>query len=271
MMFRNYPYQNEAGEGEGGSGEGEGGEGGDQSLLTPGAGGEGGEGGEVQLQEGEWLMTPTLKGIGDKPEFMLEKFKSLDEQAKSFVELEKKFGAFTGAPDEYKLNIPEGVEGEFDAEDPLLKAGIEFAKKSNMSQAGFDEMVSMWVQNSMGADAQDRDAEIQSLGNNSAQRIQNVTTFLQNNMEADDYAKIEPLMTSANSIQIVEMLVNATAPKNPPIDGGANPDGVTKAGLHELRFAKIEDGPNKGELKIQHDKEYRKQVDAYAHQLLGDG
>lgn len=227
------------------------------------------ESGAPQVKDGEWLMTPTLKGVGDKPEFMLSKFKTMDAQAEAYGELEKKFGAFTGSPDEYTLNMPEGIDGEFDSDDPLLKAGIEFAKESNMSQDAFDKMVSMWMQNSAAMETQERDAEIQSLGKNSAQRIQAVTNFLQNNLEADAYGKIEKLMTSAESVQIVEMLVNATAPKTPPIDGGANPESVTKAKLHEMRFATIQDGRNKGELRVKMDPAYRKEVEAYAEKLLG--
>lgn len=222
------------------------------------------------LSEGEWLVTPTQKGTGTKPEFMLDKFKSLDEQAKGYGELEKKFGAFTGAPDEYKLTVPEGVDGEFDAEDPLLKAGIEFAKESNMSQEAFDKMVGMWIKHSVDGEAQGKEVEIQALGANADARLQTVNNFLENNLDADQYKKIEPLMTTAQSIQIVEMLVNATAPKVPPIGGGDNPEGLTKSKLHELRFALYESGPHKGEMKTKYDVAYRAEVDAYAKKLLGE-
>lgn len=222
-----------------------------------------------QLADGEWMVTPTLKGVGDKPEFMLEKFKSMDAQAQAYGELEKKFGAFTGSPDDYALNMPEGVEGEFDADDPLLKAGIEFAKESNMSQDAFDKMVGMWVSNTAQMDQSDSQAELEALGPNSAQRIQNVTQFLQNNLEAEVYEKMHPLINSADSIQIVEMLVNATAPRIPPINGGSNPDSVSKAGLQAMREQVYSDGPNKGELRFHHDPEFRKEIEAYSTQLHG--
>lgn len=264
------------GEGDQGGGAGEG----DQGAGGEGSGGEGGsllpnlqkdESGNVVLTEGQWLVSDSVLGTGDKPEFMLEKFKTLDAQAKGYSELEKQFGAFTGAPEEYKLNVPEGVEGEFDMEDPMLKAGMEFAKANNMNQEGFDQMVGMFINGQVADQALAKDAEIEALGTNADQRINTVNQFLQNNMEADVYKEIQPLVNSADSVKLLEAVINATAPRVAPIDGGSNPDGFTKAGLAAMREIRVEGGPNDGKLKWHVDSEYRKEVEAYSKNLHGEG
>lgn len=224
----------------------------------------------VALADGEWLLTSDTKGIGDRPDFMLDKFKSLDEQAKSFAELEKKFGGFTGAPDEYALNMPDGFDGEFDKDSDLLKAGIEFAKDSNMSQEGFDKMLCLWV-NDIVANQPNPEAEKMSLGPQAEQRISQVTQFLQNNLDADKYAEISPLMTTADNIKIVEILVNATAPKTAPINGGSNPEGVTASGWEAMMRKTYDDGPHKGQEIQRHDAEYRKECRLYGERLHGTG
>ena len=63
----------------------------------------------------KWYLAEGVAGNGEPPEwFRADKYKTLDEQAKAYVELEKRFGAFTGAPKDgvYKINMPEGFVGE---------------------------------------------------------------------------------------------------------------------------------------------------------------
>lgn len=279
-MFLKFPYQE--GEGEGDQGAGGGGDqgSGDQGNGDQGTGDQGGsllptinkdESGNVVLKDGEWLVSDSVLGTGDKPEFMLDKFKTMGEQAKGYAELQQKFGAFTGAPEEYKLNVPEGLEGEFDMEHPMLKAGMEFAKANGMNQEGFDAMASMFINGEVADRTLAEEAEKLELGNNSEQRIATVNQFLQNNMEAEAYAEVRPLVNSAGSVKLLEAVINATAPRVAPIDGGSNPEGFTKAKLNEMREIRVESGPNQGKLKWHVDPEFRKEVNRYSENLHGAG
>ena len=281
MSFLKHRYMAEEGDQGAGGGGGEGDQGtGDQGTGDQGTGDQGGSllseikkdgDGNIVLGDGEWLVNDSMKGVGDKPEFMLEKFKTLGEQAKGYSELEKQFGAFTGAPEEYKLNIPEGVEGEFDLEHPMLKAGMEFAKANNMNQEGFDQLAAMYINGEIADKTLAEEAERLELGNNSDQRIATVQQFLQNNMEASAYAEVMPLVNSADSVKLLEAVINATAPKVAPIDGGSNPEGFTKAGLKAMREVVVENGPKKGELKWLVDEDFRKEVTQYSKNLHGEG
>jgi len=228
----------------------------------------------LTLGEGEWLQTATQKGIGDKPEWMLDKHKTVEDQAKNYVELEKRFGAFTGTPKEgYKLNLPEGVEGDFDAQDPMLVAATEWATKSGVSQQGFDELITMYINGTIEspeAIEAARNAElIDVLGPNHAQEIQQVSGILTNMMTPDQYEAIKPLVNSPQAVKLVQLMNLASAPKVPPVSGGVNPEGVTKEGLNELRAQRYKDGPHKGERIWQVDPEFRKKVDAYSLALHG--
>ena len=62
----------------------------------------------------------------------------------------------------------------------------------------------------------------------------------------------------------------ASAPKVPPIDGGNNPEGFTKAKLDAMRSERITEGPMKGELRWHKEPEFRKQVEAYSRSLHGE-
>ena len=74
---------------------------------------------------------------------------SIAEQAKAYTELSSKFGAFTGAPEEYaEVVLSDELKElgvEISADDPMLQAAKEFAKESNMSQEGLSGLVNLYA------------------------------------------------------------------------------------------------------------------------------
>ncbi len=73
--------------------------------------------------------------------FMKDKYKSVEEQAKSAFELQKKMGKYWGTPkDEYSL---EGIEG-ITKDDPLLSNLIPAIKELGISQDGFKHLVTQY-------------------------------------------------------------------------------------------------------------------------------
>ena len=77
---------------------------------------------------------------GEKPEWLKDKYKSVEDQAKAYAELEKKFGGFTGSPEgDYEMKVPEGISGEFDMDDPRIASSLavlhcSFAKMHLLSE-----------------------------------------------------------------------------------------------------------------------------------------
>lgn len=193
-------------------------------------------GGEsVKLADGEYFLAEGIKGSGDKPEWYdSERFKSVDQQAKSYLELEKKFGGFTGSPkDGYTL--PEGV----DKDDTLAAEFINMAKELNMSQAGFDKGFEL-LSAQMGVNQEiNQEAELAKLGDNASQRIQNLENALKNKL-GDGYDEVKGLVTTADSIILAEALIKAYAPVKLPIDGGDHPQGLTWADI-EVEMNKKDD------------------------------
>jgi hypothetical protein len=92
----------------------------------------------------EWKWADEILGKGPRPEFLKEKYGSVEDQAKAYLELEKRMGEFKGAPkDGYKFdNLPDG----FSAEDPLLQGFSETFKEMNLSQEGFERVIGKFVE-----------------------------------------------------------------------------------------------------------------------------
>lgn len=98
---------------------------------------------QVNTPEGE-EQTPV---DGERPEWLPEKFKSPEAMAEAYKNLESKFGGFSGAPEDYEVTVPEGVDFQFyEGSDFGVDKFKEFAKESNMSQETFSKAMDFYVQ-----------------------------------------------------------------------------------------------------------------------------
>jgi hypothetical protein len=190
------------------------------------------------LEAGEYFLADGIKGTGEAPEWLnTEKYKSVSEQAKGYSELSKQFGGFKGAPkDGYTL--PEGVEKD----DALYQELEAFATKTNMNGDAFTEAWELLSTQGQVAEEYNQEAELGKLGDNAQQRIKTVESFMKNNLDADTYEQARGLVNNAETIQLVEMLVRATAPTKLPMEGGANPTGLSKEAIEAEMFKKDEHG-----------------------------
>ena len=190
------------------------------------------------LSEGEYFLAEGIKGTGDTPDwYKADKYQSIAEQAKAYNELDKKFGGFKGAPkDGYA--VVEGVESD----DELWKELVAFGERTNMSQDALNDAWDLMSAQEQAVAEVTQEAEIAKLGENAGQRIKNVEGFLKNNLDAETYTKVQDLVTTAESVELVEMLVKATAPTKLPIDGGEHPTGMTWADIEAEMFKKDERG-----------------------------
>ena len=193
---------------------------------------------EPTLSEGEYFLTEGIKGTGDTPEwYKAEKYKSVADQAKAYTELEKKFGGFTGAPkDGYAM--PEGVEQG----DELMDALKGFAEKTNMNQSSFNEAWELLIAQGEAVEEVSAEMEMQRLGDNATDRVKTVEQFMKNNLDNETYEKVRYAVNSAESIELVEALIGATAPAKLPIDGHIEPGGMTWDDIEAEMFRKHENG-----------------------------
>ena len=193
---------------------------------------------EPTLGEGEYFLSEGIKGVGDMPEwYKADKYKSVAEQAKAYTELEKKFGGFTGAPkDGYELY--EGVESD----DALWAELVEFGNKTNMSQSAMNEAWELLTAQEQAIEEVSIEAEMEKLGDNAVERVKVVEQYMKNNLDGDTYERLRYAVNSAESVELVEALVKATAPAKLPIDGYVQPGGVEWSDIEAEMFKKDEHG-----------------------------
>lgn len=162
----------------------------------------------------------------ERPEWLLDKYVTEDrgieaaiaEQARAYTELQKQFGGFTGAPDEYTFELPEGIEGEIDTELDAYQQFTEIAREVNMSQETAQKLFNIFVgyQNQMTEQFQvDFNNEKARLGPQADQRIGAVAQWAQSNLAPEDMPVLESMVMTADQITVLEKLIGKT--RNSPV------------------------------------------------------
>lgn len=259
-------YQEEAG-GEDAAGGG-GDAGGDAAAVAEMAGADGGK---------------DDKG-GDEnaaPEWLLGKYhtegKSIEEatteQAKAYTELSSKFGAFTGAPEDYEISLSEELTESgitMDKDDPMVQEAMKFAKESNMSQDGLNGMLNLYAMqlaSEQQADVDFKAEQMNALGPQGESRIKNIQQWAGKNLDPEMVSNLENMATSVESVKAIERLISMT--RGAPVDAddtNANP-GATAEDVKAMQFEKDEHGNR----KINTDPEFRKRYEKLRDDVFGTG
>ncbi len=133
-----------------------------------------------------------------------------------------------------------------------------------MSADAFVEAWDLLTAQEQAVEEVSQELELEKLGDNAQNRIKNVEGFLKNNLDPDTYDKARALVTTAEDIELVEMLVQATAPVKLPIEGGPNPEGLTMEMIEEEMFKKDEHGNLLRSVNIEHDRKVKRMLEAFA-------
>lgn len=219
-----------------------------------------------------WNYAEGVPGSGEVPEwFKADKYNSIEAQAKAYKDLEGKFGAFTGAPEEYTISLGEELQErgiEITPDDPLYEKAIEFAKNSNMSQDGFNNMINLYAMAKVAegeALEQSKVDEMKALGDQSQTRVDNLVKWGRANLSEDLYQGFEDMATSAAAVQTLERLVAMTrsAPISP--DAMQPQGGVSAEEVRKMQF-ELDDHGNR---RIQTDPEFKARYQKLRDQVWG--
>ncbi len=196
---------------------------------------------------------------------MLDKYNSVADQAAAYPELAKKFGGFTGAPEDYSLEfLGEGYE----AGDSYTDAA-NMMKELGVSQEAFEKLWTFHESElaQVYQSYSDPERELADLGQDHELRLDNVDRFLRANLSDEEYKEAAEGVTSAAHVRMIEKLIGATKPKQLPSQGGQSATGMTESKLEEMYRAK----DSNGNPKYQTDPSYRKMIDEEYENFYGNG
>jgi hypothetical protein len=221
----------------------------------------------------------------DRPENVPEKFWDAenssvrtDDVLKSYGELEKQFGSFTGAPDDYGFNVSDDMTVKFEElgleisteGDPLYEAAIQMAKDTGMNQEGFDKLAEVYLMTQLGdveAAKANNAQEMANLGERAEARIGNLKSWGENNLSPELYQAFSDTVTNAASVQVFEHLIAQT--RNAPVSDVAaqQAPSISATEVQAMQFAKDDNGNR----RINTDPAFKADYQAKLRQLHGDG
>lgn len=219
----------------------------------------------------EWFYADGVPGKGDMPAwYKADKYLSVEKQAEAYASLEKRFGAFTGAPKDgkYETKLPEGVGVELVADHPLLSDFQKWAAEHQLNNDGYNQLIGMLAQYEA-AQIPDMNEIKGQLGDNADQRIAAVAQWTKANLTPAEYQKLTTATTGANAAAVVEVLESViaktkqvTLPKPGQDVAAAQPRG--QAAIDALMQKK---GPD-GKFLYFTDAKHRAEVDRMTTELM---
>lgn len=206
------------------------------------------EGAKFQFADG-------VDGTGERPEwFNNTKYKTVSDQAKGYNELESKFGAFTGAPEEGKYEI-EGMDLE---NSPLLKLTAEWGAENQLSNDGLASLIERVNGLALEQIEQDATNAKEALGENADKRLNDLSQWGKNNLSPEEFEQFQGLAQTAGHVGVLEKLIAKT--KNSKLvkeDAIVKNDKSATEELQEMQLATDDKGN-----RLMDNPDYRKKYNA---------
>lgn len=187
---------------------------------------------------------PADPNAAQRPEWLLEKYKTPEDQAKAYSELHKQFVKKTDdlraevrgeVMSEYgkSIGVPEDA-AEYEYPDNVvppegdLDQGLrDWAKKHNVSPEGFKELIGDVYAKTLA----DHEAEKAALGENADQRASTVSNWAAKNIDKALHPEVLRVMTTAKGVEFMEQMMKLSG------SSGFAPDGGGEGGVPLTREA----------------------------------
>ena len=199
--------------------------------------------------EPKWWIDDKTPGVGDRPTFIPEKFKTVADLSTAYLNLEKKVGS---APvGEYDF----GEYGEmFDKEHPALKELTSSFKEKRVPQEAFTKVLES-VKKLSDTYTPDPNAEKAKLGEDADNRLKTLDNWAQANFSKESYKALTENMQTADSILAMEEV------RNKMLKGTIVPNsGDNSSSESNLTLAEIQDEINTNYDKYKTDPKYRAEM-----------
>jgi len=201
---------------------------------------------EITPTEHKWFIDEGTPGVGDRPAWLPEKYKTAADMAKHTLELEKRLGT---VPNEYDFSKSKYLDPDYVPFQELKQV----AKDKRVPQEVMDKMLESFDKY-MDEFSTDEDEEIRKLGDNAAERLVTLDNWAKANMSADSYKALASNMRNADAIKALEELRGKFMSNTPQIPGN-NGTVTTSASVADIKLEMI----NNFE-KYKTDEVYRKDL-----------
>jgi len=145
-----------------------------------------------------WYIDEGIPGLGERPSWLPEKFKTVADLAKSNSELEKRLGS---APDSYDFSKSKFLDPDYEP----FKELQNFAKEKRVPKEVMEKFIDS-IDKYVDEFRTDYSEELKSLGNNAKERVSILDNWAKANLSNESYEALIGSVNSAASIKALEEL-----------------------------------------------------------------
>jgi hypothetical protein len=198
-------------------------------------------------QEPKWFIDEGLPGLGDRPSWLPDKYKTVADLAKSNAELEKRLGT---APENYDFSKSKFLDPDYVPFQELEAA----ARERRVPQEFIDKMIES-VDKYVDEFRTDTAEELARLGDNAKERVQLLDNWAKANLSKESYEGLTNSFNNAEAIKALEELRGKMMSNNTQIP---NNNGDLPSSGQALDDLKLEIQTNLQKYKT--DENYRKDL-----------
>lgn len=213
------------------------------TIDTPNADTQGGNTQETPT----WWIDEGKPGVGEKPAWLSEKFKSAGDMAKSYQELENRVGK---APEQYDFSKSKFLDGDYVPFQELQ----EFAKSKRVPQEVMDKMIDS-VDKYMSEFSTDYKEEALKLGDNAKERLSTLNNWAKANLTEKSFEALTSKLTNADSVLALEELRGKMMSNNVTIPNGNDAGTNNVTSMEDLQMEL-----NNNLEKFKTDMKYRREI-----------
>lgn len=204
-----------------------------------------------------WFWDSNTPGVGDRPEFLPEKYKSVADVAKAYKELESRLGT---APKEYDFSKGQSwMEPDYE---PFHEMA-EFARSKHVPQDVMDKMLES-VGLYLDEFRTDMSEEKSKLGEKATERLQVLNNWAKSNLSEKSFNALTAGMRTADQIEALEEIRNRMLNNNTMVPGGNTSVASGGMTLEEYRSEL-----NANFAKYKTDPAYRKDMEKKLENIVG--
>ncbi len=179
--------------------------------------------------ENKWSWGSGVEGAGNRPDYLSEKYNSVEEQAKAYNELQKRLVSGEGkVPDNYDFGNYQEI---LDISNPHIQQFVATAKEARLPQETFNKVLGSLVEYER-SQLPNLDAEITKLGEGAHEKIETVKRWAANNLSQEACDTLGAIGNRADVIKFVDELRQLS------LHNQSTPPGSSEPGANFVRITK---------------------------------
>ena len=167
--------------------------------------------------EPAWYLDDNTPGAGARPDWLPTKYKKASDVAKAYSELEKRLGAFTGAPDNYDLSSL-----ELDQEQFVVKELTRVGKELNMSQDGLQKILGTLASAYETESEMHLTEQVKKLGQDGERRLTAFKNWTNDYLKPEEREIVSEWVKTAEDLQTIERIMAHTTMTDVPTTQSMN-------------------------------------------------